>query len=234
MELLADPQTWLSFAMLALLEIVLGIDNIIFLSVLVDRLPRAQRRSARLVGLGFAMLTRIALLFSVVWLADLREPLFALFGMAISTRSLILFSGGAFLMAKSATEIRDMLTGESAERKAGLMDGFWLIILQIGIIDIVFSIDSVFTAIGLANRIEVMVAAIVVSVAMMMVVSSALSGFIERHPAIKGLALAFLVMVGASLIAESSDVHVPRAYLYGSMILSAGVVWIRLRLRRRG
>jgi len=234
MELLADPQTWLSFAALALLEIVLGIDNIIFLSILVDRLPRAKRRSARLVGLGFAMLTRIGLLFSVLWLANLREPLFALVGKAISTRSLILFAGGAFLVAKSAAEIRDMLKGTSAQRKVGLMDGFWLIILQIGLIDIVFSIDSVFTAIGLANRVEVMVGAIIVSVAMMMVVSSTFSGFIERHPVIKGLALAFLVMVGASLIAESLDMHVPRAYLYGSMALSAAVVWLRLRLRRRG
>jgi predicted tellurium resistance membrane protein TerC len=235
MELLADPQTWLSFATLALLEIVLGIDNIVFLSILVDRLPRAQRRSARLVGLGFAMLTRIGLLFSVLWLANLREPLFALFGKGISSRNLILFSGGAFLVAKSGTEIRDMLTGKSAERKVGLMDGFWLIILQIGVIDIVFSLDSVFTAIGLANRVEVMVGAIVVSVAMMMLVSSTVSGFIERHPAIKTLALAFLVMVGASLIAESLDVHVPRAYLYGSMALSAAIVWTtRLRLRRQG
>lgn len=234
MQLLTDPQTWLSFATLALLETVLGIDNIIFLSILVDRLPRAQRGSARLVGLSFAMLTRIALLFCVLWLANLRAPLFALFGKEISTRSLILFSGGAFLVAKSAAEMRDMLIGESAERKAGLLDGFWMIILQIGLIDIVFSIDSVFTAIGLANRVEVMIGAIVVSVAMMMVVSSTLSGFIERHPAIKGLALAFLVLVGASLIAESAEVHVPRAYLYGAMILSAGVVWIRLRLRRRG
>ena len=234
MPLLADPQTWLSFATLALLEIVLGIDNIIFLSVLVDRLPQARRASARFVGLGFAMLTRIGLLFSVLWLANLREPLFALFGRGISSRSLILFSGGSFLVVKSAMEIHDVLNGESAERKMGLMDGFWLIILQIGVVDIVFSIDSVFTAIGLANRVEVMIAAIVVSAAMMMVVSSTLSGFIERHPAIKGLALAFLVMVGASLIAESVDVQIPRAYLYGAMALSAAAVCTRLRLRRRG
>jgi predicted tellurium resistance membrane protein TerC len=234
MELLADPQTWLSFATLALLEIVLGIDNIIFLSILVDRLPQAQRGSARLVGLGFAMLTRIGLLFSVIWLSNLREPLFALFGKGISIRSLILFSGGSFLVVKSGMEIRDIMQGKSADRKVGVMDGFWLIILQIGLIDIVFSVDSVFTAIGLANRVEVMIGAIVVSAAMMMVVSSTLSGFIERHPAIKVLALAFLVMVGASLIAESLDVHVPQAYLYCAMALSAAAVWIRLRLRRRG
>lgn len=234
MELLADPQAWLSFATLALLEIVLGIDNIIFLSILVDRLPPARRRSARLVGLGFAMLTRIGLLLSVLWLANLRQPLFALFGAAISARSLILFSGGTFLVAKSAAEILDLLHGKIVERKMGLLDRFWPIILQIGLIDIVFSIDSVFTAIGLANRVEVMVGAIVVAVAMMMLVSSTLSGFIERHPAIKGLALVFLVMVGASLIAESLDMHVPRPYLYGSMALSGAIVWLRLRLRRRG
>jgi predicted tellurium resistance membrane protein TerC len=234
MELLADPQTWLSFATLALLEIVLGIDNIIFLAILVDRLPQAQRGSARLVGLGFAMLTRIGLLFSVIWLSNLREPLFALFGKGISIRSLILFSGGSFLVVKSGMEIRDVMQGKSADRKVGVMDGFWLIILQIGLIDIVFSVDSVFTAIGLANRVEVMIGAIVVSAAMMMVVSSTLSGFIERHPAIKALALAFLMMVGASLIAESLDVHVPRAYLYCAMALSAAAVWIRLRLRQRG
>jgi predicted tellurium resistance membrane protein TerC len=236
MELLFDPQTWLSFATLALLEIVLGIDNIIFLSILVDRLPQAQRRSARFVGMGFAMLTRIGLLFCVIWLANLREPLFALFGKGISSRNLILFSGGSLLVVKSGTEIRDLLSGRSADRNVGMMDGFWLIILQIGVIDIVFSLDSVFTAIGLANRVEVMVAAIVVSVLMMMMVSAAVSGFIERHPAIKGLALAFLVMVGASLIAESLDVQVPRAYLYCSMALAAAAVWtrLRLRLRRRG
>ena len=177
MELLSEPQTWVSFLTLAVLEIVLGIDNIIFLSLLVDRLPPAQRRSARVVGLGFAMLTRIALLFSVIWLANLREPLFAIAGVGISGRNLILFAGGAFLVVKSLMEIRDMLSGKKSRRTTGLMDNFWLIILQIGIIDIVFSLDTVFTAVGLANRVEVMIAAIVVSVLVMMMVSSA----VERH-----------------------------------------------------
>jgi len=232
-ELLLDPQTWLSFSTLAVLEIVLGIDNIIFLSILIDRLPRAQRRSARIVGLGFAMLTRIALLFSVIWLANLREPLFAFLGKPISVRNIILFAGGTFLVVKSAMEIRDMLRGKKAGGDAGVMHSFWFIILQIGIIDIVFSIDSVFTAIGLANRVEVMIAAIVVSVLMMMVVSSAVSRFIERHPTIKGLALAFLVLVGGSLIAQSLDMEIPRGNLYFAMACAAAVLWVNVRLRRR-
>jgi predicted tellurium resistance membrane protein TerC len=231
MELLSEPQTWVSFLTLAVLEIVLGIDNIIFLSLLVDRLPPAQRRSARVVGLGFAMLTRIALLFSVVWLANLREPLFAIAGVGISGRTLVLFAGGAFLAVKSLMEIRHMLSGKKPERTTGLMDSFWLIILQIGIIDIVFSLDTVFTAVGLANRVEVMIAAIVVSVLVMMMVSSAVSGIIERHPTIKGLALVFMVLVGVSLMAESVDLEIPRSYLYIAMAFSAAVVWINMRFR---
>jgi predicted tellurium resistance membrane protein TerC len=233
MELLLDPQAWLSFLTLSMLEIVLGIDNIIFLSVLVDRLPPARRSSARVLGSGFAMLTRIALLLSVIWLASLREPLFALLGRGVSVRNMVLFAGGWFLVVKSGMEIRDMLKGKRAERKSGVMDGFWMIIVQIGVIDIVFSIDSVFTAIGLANRTEVMVAAIVISVLVMMVVSSAVGRVIERHPTIKGLALAFLVLVGMSLIADSLDAAIPRGYLYFAMAFSAAVVWLNVRLRRR-
>jgi predicted tellurium resistance membrane protein TerC len=233
MQLLADPQNWISFLTLTLLEIVLGIDNIIFLAILVERLPKPRRRSARLLGLGFAMLTRIALLFSITWIATLREPLFALFGMGISGRDLILFAGGALLVIKSVMEIRDMLRGKISSRKPGLMNRFWLIIVQIGIIDIVFSLDSVFTAVGLAKHIEVMVAAIVVSVLIMMVVSSAVSRFIDRYPTIKTLALAFLVLVGAALIAQSLEMEVPQGYLYFAMAFSAAVEWINIRLRRR-
>jgi predicted tellurium resistance membrane protein TerC len=233
MQLLADPQNWISFLTLALLEIVLGIDNIIFLAILVERLPKQRRRSARLLGLGFAMLTRIALLFSITWIATLRAPLFTLFDMGISGRDLILFAGGALLVIKSIMEIRAMLRGTISSRKPGLMNNFWLIILQIGIIDIVFSLDSVFTAVGLAKHIEVMVAAIVVSVLIMMVVSSAVSRFIERYPTIKTLALAFLVLVGAALIAESLEMEVPQGYLYFAMAFSAAVEWINIRLRRR-
>ena len=234
MELLSDPQVWLSFLTLAVLEIVLGIDNIIFLSVLVDRLPRGRRRSARFLGLGFAMLTRIALLYSITWLATLRATLFTVLGNEISGRDLILFGGGLFLMVKSPLEIRDMLSGKEANRKPGALNSFWLIILQIGVIDIVFSLDSVFTAVGLSKHIEVMITAIVASVLVMMMVSSAVSGFIERYPTIKVVALASLVLVGAALIAESLDFEIPNGYLYFAMAFSAAVEWINIRLRRRG
>jgi predicted tellurium resistance membrane protein TerC len=232
MELLADPQTWISFLTLVLLEIVLGIDNIIFLSVLVERLPKAQRGSARVLGLGFAMLTRIALLFSITWLATLRDPLFRALGTDVSGRDLILFAGGVFLIVKSVMEIRDMLKGKVRTRKPGVMNSFAMIILQIGIIDIVFSLDSVFTAVGLARHIEVMVAAIVISVLVMMLVSSAVSGFIDRYPTIKVLALAFLVLVGAALIADSLEVDIPQGYLYFAMAFAAAVEWINIRMRR--
>jgi predicted tellurium resistance membrane protein TerC len=233
MELLFEPQAWLSFLTLVVLEIVLGIDNIIFLVILVDRLPLGRRKSARFLGLGFAMLTRIALLLSVIWLATLRKPLFAAFGNEVSVRDVILFAGGAFLVVNSMMEIREMLRDRAIKRKPGLMRGFWLIIVQISILDIVFSLDSVFTAIGLANRAEVMIAAIVVSVLVMMAVSSVVSGFIDRYPTIKTLALAFLVLVGISLLAESVHVEIPLGYLYCAMAFGAAVEGINIRLRRR-
>jgi predicted tellurium resistance membrane protein TerC len=233
MDLLADPQVWVSFLTLVVLEIVLGIDNIIFLSVLVERLPKVQRGSARILGLGFAMFTRIALLFSITWLATLRDPLFRALGTDVSGRDLILFAGGLFLIVKTVMELRDMLRGKVRARKPGVMNSFLMIIIQIGIIDIVFSLDSVFTAVGLAKHIEVMVAAIVISVLVMMVVSSAVSRFIERYPTIKVLALAFLVLVGAALIADSLELDIPQGYLYFAMAFAAAVEWINIRLRRR-
>jgi predicted tellurium resistance membrane protein TerC len=234
MQWLADPQVWLSFLTLAVLEIVLGIDNVIFLSMLVDRLPERRRRSARVLGLSFAMLTRIGLLFSITWLATLRAPLFSLFEMDVSGRELILFSGGFFLVAKSIGDIRGMLAGRVPVRKSGLMNSFGLIILQIGILDIVFSLDSVFTAVGLAQHIEVMVAAIVLSVLVMMVVASAVSAFIARFPSIKVLSLAFLVLVGLSLMAESLELDIPKGYLYFALVFSGAVEWIHQGLRGRG
>jgi predicted tellurium resistance membrane protein TerC len=233
MDLLAEPQTWVSFLTLVVLEIVLGIDNIIFLSVLVERLPKIQRGSARILGLGFAMLTRIALLFSITWLATLRDPLFRALGTDVSGRDLILFAGGLFLIVKSVMELHDMLKGKVRARRPGVMNSFLMIIVQIGIIDIVFSLDSVFTAVGLAKHIEVMVAAIVISVLVMMVVSSAVSRFIDRYPTIKVLALAFLVLVGAALIATSLELDIPQGYLYFAMAFAAAVEWMNLRLRRR-
>lgn len=231
MDLLADPQTWVSFLTLVALEIVLGIDNIIFLSVLVDRLPKVQRGSARVLGLGFAMLTRIGLLFSITWLATLRDPLFRAAGTDVSGRDLILFAGGLFLIVKTVMELRDMLKGK-ALRKPGGLNNFAMIILQIGIIDIVFSLDSVFTAVGLAKHIEVMVAAIVISVLVMMMVSSSVSRFIDRYPSIKVLALAFLVLVGAALIADSLERDIPQGYLYFAFVFAVTVEWINIRLRR--
>jgi predicted tellurium resistance membrane protein TerC len=233
MALLYDPQAWLSFLTLLLLEIVLGIDNIIFLVVLVDRLPPRRRRSARFLGLTFAMLTRIALLYSVTWIATLRATLFTVLGNEISGRDLILFGGGLFLIVEGPMEIRDVLKGKEANRKPGVRSGFWLIILQIGVIDIVFSLDSVFTAVGLSKHIEVMIAAIVASVVVMMMVSGTVSRFIERYPTIKVLALASLVLVGIALVAQSLDLEIPNGYLYFAMAFSAAVEWINLRLRER-
>jgi predicted tellurium resistance membrane protein TerC len=234
MALLTDPQTWLSFLTLSLLEIVLGIDNLIFLSILVNRLPESQRRRGRALGLGLAMVTRIALLFCLTWLASLIAPLFTVFGNEISWRDLILFGGGAFLIVKSAMEIRGMLAGgHDDEKKSGPPGNFWLIILQISLIDIVFSLDSVLTAIGLARHIEVMIAAIVASMLVMLVVSSAVSAFISRYPTIKALALAFLIMVGGALIASALDVEIPKGYLYFAMAFSVAVEWLNIKLRAR-
>jgi predicted tellurium resistance membrane protein TerC len=234
MELLLDPQAWVSFITLSVLEIVLGIDNIILLVVLVDRLPAPQRRSARFVGSAFAMLTRIALLLSVVWITTLTKPLFTVFGLAVSVRDGVLFAGGALLVIQSLDEIRDLLKGKQAKRQAGPARGFWLIIVQIAVLDIVFSLDSVFTAIGLAKRAEVMVAAIVVSVLAMIGISSAVGRFIDRYPTVKALALAFLVLVGVSLMAESVHIEIPQGYLYFAIAFSGAVEWVNIRLRRRG
>jgi predicted tellurium resistance membrane protein TerC len=234
MELLLDPQAWLSFLTLAGLEIVLGIDNILLLSILVDRLPPRRRRSARFLGSAFAMLTRIALLLSVVWIANLRRPLGTFRGFEISVRDVVLLAGGVLLVLQSVEEIVGLLKARPARRSAGSTRGFWLIIVQIGILDIVFSIDSVFTAIGLARRVEVMIAAIVVSVVAMIAIASAVSRFVERYPTLKALALIFLVLVGCSLIAEAAHIEIPQGYLYFAIGFAAVVESVNIRLRRRG
>ncbi len=234
MALLLDPQAWLSFLTLTGLEIVLGIDNILLLSLLVDKLPQRRRASARFLGSGFAMLTRIGLLVSVVWITSLRRPLLTLAGFEISVRDLVLFAGGALLVLQSGEEIVGMLKGRDARRTAGTTRGFWLIIVQIGVLDIVFSLDSVFTAIGLARRVEVMIAAIVVSVFAMIGIASAVSRFIARYPTLKALALVFLVLVGLTLIAEAMHIDIPQGYLYFAIGFSAVVEWVNIRLRRRG
>lgn len=234
-ELLADPQVWLSFLTLTLLEVVLGIDNIIFLSILVSKLPIEQQPRARVLGLGFAMLTRIALLFSITWLIGLTAPLFTLpvVGQGISGRDLILFFGGLFLLVKSVTEIHGSLEGAEQPKEYSVKSSFVLVILQIGILDIVFSLDSVFTAVGLAQHVEIMVAAIVIAVVAMMFLAAPINAFIDRHPTIKILALAFLILVGMALVADALEFHIPKGYLYFAMAFSVGVEMVNLRLRKR-
>jgi predicted tellurium resistance membrane protein TerC len=232
-ELLTDPEAWIAFITLSALEIVLGIDNIIFISILVSRLPPERRESARVTGLALAMLTRIALLFSIVWLTRLTRPWFGVFGFEFSGRDILLL-GGLFLLAKSVTEIHGTLEGAEDERRARVFASFTLIVVQIAIIDIVFSLDSVFTAVGLAKpeQLPIMVAAIVIAILVMMWVSGSISAFIERHPTIKILALAFLILVGVVLVADAFHFDVPKGYLYFAMAFSVGVEMVNIRLRR--
>jgi predicted tellurium resistance membrane protein TerC len=232
--MLADPHAWIAFITLSALEIVLGIDNIIFISILVSRLQPERREAARITGLGLAMVTRIALLFSIVWLTRLTHPWFSVLGRDFSGRDIILLLGGLFLLAKSVTEIHDTLEGEGEERRARVFANFTVIVVQIALIDIVFSLDSVFTAVGLArpDQLPIMVAAIVLAIGVMMWVSGAVGAFIERHPTIKVLALAFLILVGVVLIAESFHFEVPKGYLYFAMAFSVGVEMVNIRLRR--
>jgi predicted tellurium resistance membrane protein TerC len=233
MQILYEPQTWLSFATLTMLEIVLGIDNILFLSILVSRLPLERQRSARILGLGFAMLTRLGLLFSIAWIATLTAPLVRIGGYAISGRAAILFGGGLFLAVKSVAETAKLFSGKRAERKPGLLSHFWVIVAQIGVIDVVFSLDSVFTAVGLANHLEVMVAAIVSAVAVMMLISGYVSAIVDRYPTLKVLALGFLLLIGASLMAEGLAWHIPKGYLYFALAFSTAVEWVNIRVGKR-
>jgi len=234
MELLLDPQAWLAFVTLTALEIVLGIDNIIFITILVGRLPEAQRPRARVLGLGFAMLTRILLLLSLAWVMQLTAPLFSIFEHAVSGRDLILFGGGLFLLAKSTMEIHASLEGEEESRSAGTRyPSFLATIIQIGIIDIVFSLDSVITAVGLAQHVPVMVAAIVVAVLVMMWAAGPIGDFVDRHPTFKILALSFLILIGMALIGEGLGLHIPKGYLYFAMAFSVSVEVLNMRLRKR-
>jgi predicted tellurium resistance membrane protein TerC len=233
-ELLSDPAAWVALLTLSMLEIVLGIDNIIFISILVGRLPEARRERARIIGLALAMLTRIALLFSIVWLTRLVQPWFSLLGQEFSGRDIILIAGGLFLIVKSVLEVHNTLEGAEDERHARLYSSFFIIVVQIAIIDIVFSLDSVFTAVGLAtpDQVPIMVAAIVIAILVMMAVSGSISQFVERHPTVKILALAFLVLVGLALVADGFGTHIPKGYLYFAMAFSVGVEMVNLRLRK--
>ncbi|AVO52811.1 TerC family protein [Ectopseudomonas mendocina] len=235
MEWLSNPEIWVAFLTLTALEIVLGIDNIIFISILVSRLPKEQQPKARFFGLALAMGTRILLLLSIAWVMRLTADLFHVFGEGISGRDLILFFGGLFLLFKSTAEIYHSLEGAEEGGPDGPKKtyGFMGIIVQIAIIDIVFSLDSVITAVGLVEHVPVMVAAIVISVIVMMLSASTISDFIDKHPSLKMLALSFLIVVGTVLIAESFDVHVPKGYVYFAMAFSLAVEAINIRLRGR-
>jgi predicted tellurium resistance membrane protein TerC len=232
MEWLLDPQVWLALVTLTVLEIVLGIDNIIFITILCGRLPVHQRARARTIGLALAMLTRIALLLSLAWMMTLTEPLFTL-GKPLSARDLILIGGGLFLLWKSVHEIHNSLEGEEEQSDVkAAAAGFGAVIAQIAVIDIVFSLDSVITAVGMVDEVPVMVIAIVVAVAVMLFAAGPIGKFVDRHPTVKMLALSFLILVGVALIGEGWDLHIPKGYIYFAMAFSVAVEMLNIRVRR--
>src|SRR5918997_4208368 len=236
MEWLTNPDIWIALVTLTALEIVLGVDNIIFISILVSRLPEEQRQRARVLGLAFAMITRIGLLLSLAWVMTLVDPLFTIIGREISGRDLILIGGGLFLLWKSVHEIHGSLEGEEETGDAAATAAratFASIIVQIGIIDIVFSLDSVITAVGMADHVEIMVIAIVIAIGVMMFAAKAIGEFVDRHPTVKMLALSFLILVGLALIAEGWDFHIPKGYIYFAMAFSVGVEMLNLRMRKK-
>ncbi len=236
LEWLTDPHAWVALVTLAALEIVLGVDNIVFISILVGRLPEHQRQRARVLGLAFAMLTRIGLLLSLAWIMTLTEPLFSIpvLGKEISGRDLILVGGGLFLLWKSVHEIHGSLEGEEDEHAAGAVRaGFAAIIVQIAIIDIVFSLDSVITAVGMVDEVAIMVIAIVVAVGVMMFAAKPIGDFVDRHPTVKMLALSFLILIGVALVAEGGGYHIPKGYIYFAMAFSVAVEMLNLRVRSR-
>jgi predicted tellurium resistance membrane protein TerC len=233
MEFLLNPEVWAAFVTLTLLEIVLGIDNIIFIAILVGRLPEAQRARARTIGLALAMLTRIGLLLSIAWVMGLTAALFTAFRVEVSWRDIILIVGGGFLIAKSTMEIHNNLEGEEHAGAGAAPAAFLGTVIQIMIIDIVFSLDSVITAVGLAQHVEIMIAAIVIAVLAMMAAAGAISAFVDRHPTIKMLALSFLILIGVALIGEGMDLHIPKGYIYFAMAFSVVVEMLNLRVRRR-
>ncbi len=229
---LASPETWIALGTLTALEIVLGIDNIIFISVLVARLPEHQRNFARRVGLGLAMLTRLALLFSISWVMGLTAPWFTVFDNAISGRDIILIGGGLFLLAKATHEIGNSLEGVEGGGAAMVVTGLGMMLVQIAVLDIVFSLDSVITAVGLVDEVSIMAIAIVLAVLVMLLAAKSIGDFVDAHPSIKMLALSFLILVGVTLMIEGFDVHVPKGYIYFAMIFSVAVEMLNIRMRK--
>jgi predicted tellurium resistance membrane protein TerC len=231
MDWLADPQAWIAFATLTALEIVLGVDNIIFIAILAGKLPAGQRDKARIVGISLALVTRILLLLSLSWLVGLTAPLFTVAGQELSGRDLILLGGGLFLLAKATREMHQRLEGPEGHRSTAVRAAFWSVIVQILLIDIVFSLDSVITAVGMVDEISIMVAAVVAAVIFMLVFSGAIARFVDQHPTVKMLALAFLLLIGVTLVAEAFDQHIPKGYIYFAMAFSVFVEMLNLRLR---
>ena len=233
LELLTDPQAWIAFATLTALELVLGIDNVIFISILVDKLPPERREFARRVGLFMAMFMRIALLLVLAWIIGLVAPLFTVLGQEISGRDLILLAGGLFLIWKSTGEIHQSLEGIEGHESSAVKATFTAVIVQIMLVDVVFSLDSIITAVGMVEDVRVMIAAVIVSVGLMMLFAGAIGRFVSDHPTIKMLALSFLVVVGVVLIAEGFGHHVPKGYIYFAMAFSVAVEMLNLRIRTR-
>jgi predicted tellurium resistance membrane protein TerC len=233
MEWITQPQAWVALATLTALEIVLGIDNIVFISVLVGRLPKELRNKARTIGLALAMVMRILLLLTLTWIMTLVTPVFTVFKNVISGRDIILLAGGLFLLAKSTHEIHQSLEGEPESGRKKLAGSFLSVLIQIALLDIVFSLDSVITAVGLADHIPVMILAIVIAVIIMMFSARMIGNFVDGHPTIKMLALAFLLLVGFSLMGEGLDVHIPKGYIYFAMAFSLGVEVLNLRVREK-
>ncbi len=232
-ELLTDPQAWLAFLTLTALELVLGIDNVIFISILVDKLPPARREFARKIGLFLAMFMRIGLLFLLSWLVGLTAPLFSVAGQALSGRDLILVGGGVFLLWKSTKEVHQLLEGVEGEASSAVQATFSAIILQIILIDLVFSLDSIITAVGMVDEVAIMIAAVVVSVLLMMAFAGTIGRFVSAHPTIKMLALAFLFVIGVVLVADGFGHHIPKGYVYFAMAFSVGVEALNIRMRKR-
>jgi len=232
MELLTDPQAWIAFATLVLLEIVLGVDNVIFISILAGKLPEEQRKKARMLGLGLAVISRLLLLLCLSWIIGLTAPLFSVAGWAVSGRDLILILGGVFLLAKSTFEIHERLEGQEGHASTAVKASFMSVIIQVMLLDVVFSLDSVITAVGMVDELIIMVAAVIVAAIVMILSANAIGHFVDRHPTIKMLALSFLLLIGFTLIVEGLHQHIPKGYIYFAMAFSVFVELLNLRLRK--